>query len=302
MKNILVCLDLSDMDESLIRYANFAVKSFQPESITFINVMDTYDIPEELSDLLYSEEESVEDIIHQELKEKIYSLYTCTEKLKPEIILETGSTTERIVHYARKHAIDLCILGKKIGFEGNGGVARHIIGLIPSSVLMVTENTMHTIDKILVRTNFEIASFHALQMAEVVSKYTGAQIEMHHVYKLPYNYFPEQTPKALKKIRSKLDPHIAKKLNKFKKKYQISEEIPFSYSVNLHGSEAESLYKHAIKSESDLILTGTKLKSQLANIIMDSTSAKLASVDKNIPILIVKNKKESIGFLKALFD
>jgi len=35
---------------------------------------------------------------------------------------------------------------------------------------------------------------------------------------------------------------------------------------------------------------------------MDSTSEKLAGVEKNIPVMIVKDINHSIGFLKALFE
>jgi nucleotide-binding universal stress UspA family protein len=290
------------MDEALIRYANFAVETFKIESVTFMNVMDTYDIPDELTEVLESETLSLEDVIYEELQDKVNAIYTKSDLIKPKIVLETGVTTEKIIHYARKNDIDLCILGKKIGYQGSGGVVKHIVGLIPASVLMVTETTIHAINKILVRTNFAKPSYNALLMAQKISEYTGASIELHYVYKLPYNYFPEQTPKALGRIREKLDPYVEKQINKFRKRYKISEDIPFQYSVNLHGNEAESLYKYAVKSSIDLILTGTKQKSQIANIMLDSTSAKLASVEKNIPVLVVKDFSESIGFLKALFE
>jgi hypothetical protein len=47
--NILVCLDLSEMDDSLIRYSNFLVEKFKPKSVTFLHVMKSYEIPPGLS-------------------------------------------------------------------------------------------------------------------------------------------------------------------------------------------------------------------------------------------------------------
>lgn len=302
INNLLVCLDLSDMDDSLIRYTNYAVDTFKPETVTFIHVMDAYDIPDELTEALSGSPVPVEEIIRNELQEKVDEVYVKKDLIQPNVVLEAGVVTEKIIHYARQHKTDLTLMGKKVGYAGEGGVARNIIGLIPSSVLLVTETTQHVTRKIMVRTNFAKPSCVAFHMAEKVAGYTGASIEFHHVYKLPYNYFPEQTPKALEKMRRKMNPYMDKQFAKFIRKFEIPDTIPFQYSVDLQGDEAQSLYNYAVKSKADLIVTGTRLRSQLANIIMDSTSAKLAGVEKNIPVLIVKDCKESVGFLKALFD
>ncbi len=300
--NILVCLDLSDMDESLINYSNYIVEKFKPKSLTFIHVMDTYEIPEELSGSIAGRHRPLNEIILEEIEEKVNTVYRHADSPKPSITLESGITTEKIVQFARKNKTDLALMGKKIGFAGEGGVVKNIIGLIPSSVLLISETTPHNISRIMVRTNFAKPSYAAYHMATLISEQTDADVEFHHVYKIPYNYFPEQSAQALLKLKKQLDPYIEKQYNKFVKKYKLPKGIPFEYSVDLKGDEAQSLYNYAIKNRVDLLLTGTRLKSQLANVIMDSTSEKLAGVEKNIPVLIVKDSKESVGFLKALFD
>lgn len=300
--NILICLDLTDMDDSLINYSNYIVESFKPKSITFIHVMDTYEIPEELSDSLSDSHRPLNEIILEEIQEKVDAIFSYADTLKPSVVLESGITTEKIVQFARKNKTDLALMGKKIGFAGEGGVVKNIIGLIPSSVLLISETTPYNISRIMVRTNFAKPSYAAYHMASLIAKETQADIEFHHVYKLPYNYFPEQTSLALQKLKIQLDPYMEKQYNKFVKKYKLPKDIPFEYSVDLKGDEAQSLYNYAVRNRFDLVLTGTRLKSQLANVIMDSTSEKLASVEKNIPVLIVKDSKESVGFLKALFD
>ena len=299
---ILVCLDLTDMDESLIDYSNFLVEKFKPKSLTFIHVMDTYDIPEELSGSIADRHRPLSEMILEEIQEKVDAIYGHVDSLKPSITLESGITIEKIVQFARKNKTDLALMGKKIGFAGEGGVVKNIIGLIPSSVLLISETTPHSISRIMVRTNFAKPSYAAYHMATLISEKTSADVEFHHVYKIPYNYFPEQSAQALQKLKKQLDPYMEKQYNKFVKKYKLPAGIPFEYSVDLKGDEAQSLYNYAIKNRVDLLLTGTRLKSQLANVIMDSTSEKLASVEKNIPVLIVKDSKESVGFLKALFD
>ncbi|MDD4426407.1 MAG: universal stress protein, partial [Mariniphaga sp.] len=97
-------------------------------------------------------------------------------------------------------------------------------------------------------------------------------------------------------------PHISKRYSKFLKKFKLPSDTPFQFSINVKGDEAQSIYSYAQKNKIDLVVTGTRVKSHLANLIMDSTSEKLAGVDKDVPVLIVKDVKEFVGFFKALFE
>ncbi|MDZ7777019.1 MAG: hypothetical protein U5L09_16090 [Bacteroidales bacterium] len=41
---------------------------------------------------------------------------------------------------------------------------------------------------------------------------------------------------------------------------------------------------------------------EYADVILDSTSEKLAGPEKNIPVFVMKDRKQTMGFLDALFD
>ncbi len=302
INNLLICLDLTDMDESLIKYANFAVDIFKPQKLSFIHVMDAIDIPEELSTTFTDLDEPLDRIIREEIEEKVSDHFERANMVKHEVVLESGLTIEKIVQYARKQKTDLAIMGKKIGYAGHGGVVKNIIGLIPSSVMLISETTPHQINNILVRTNFARPSVLAYQMASQLAGQTGATIEFHHVYRFPFNRYPGQSAMDRKKLKEKLDPYLNKEYEKFVKKNNLDKDVPFNYSVDMQGDEAQSLYNYAIKWGANLVITGSRIKSKLANIILDSTSEKLAGAGKNIPVLIVKDTKESVGLLKALFD
>ncbi|MDD4226343.1 MAG: universal stress protein [Mariniphaga sp.] len=302
-EKLLVCLDLTDMDDYLIRYANYLVNTFQAKSVKFIHVMDNYEFPEDLSEAFEDDDErSLEELFLEEVNEKVEKHFEGRNGIKPEVVVEEGHTVERIVKFASKNSIDLALLGKKIDYEGKGGVVTKIIGLIPSSVLLITESTPYEYKKIMVHTRFEKPSAVAYQAAAYFKEHTRAVIEFHHVYKLPYNYFPVQKPKEMKKLRVRFEPHISKRYSKFLKKFKLPSDTPFQFSINVKGDEAQSIYSYAQKNKIDLVVTGTRVKSHLANLIMDSTSEKLAGVDKDVPVLIVKDVKEFVGFFKALFE
>lgn len=300
---LLVCLDLTEMDDYLIRYARFLADTFQSSSVSFIHVMDSYEYPEELSELFSDDKvNALKESIAVDFYDK-FSAYFESSTITPELILEEGHTVEHIVRYAEKNKTDLTVLGKKIDFEGKGGVGKKIIGLIPGTVLLVTENSPLGFKKLLVRTNFAQPSVVALNAAAYIKEKSGAEsYELHHVYKLPYNYFPVVDSKSMQKIKTRLTPLIEKSYLKFLSKYKVSDEIPFHFSVNAKGDEAQSIYDYAKKNNFDLVISGTSVKSSLATLITDSVSEKLADEDKNIPLMVVKDQKKHLNFLSALFD
>ncbi len=300
--HIMICLDLTEMDETLIKYTNFLVDTLAPSSVTFIHVMETIEIPDELADAFPEMDRPLNELVEEEIKEKVDTHFEHQDKVKTDVLLDYGLTTEQIVQQARRLKIDLALLGKKIGYEGEGGVARRIVGLIPASVLMVSETTPHQINSILIRMDFSRMSAIAMKTAKALASFTGASLECHHVYKLPLGYIPQKGPAEVKKLRKQINGYVQKEYRAFLKKHKIEDDIPCSFSMDMQGDEAQMLYGHAVKSQADLILVGSKIKSQLANVILDSTSEKLADAKKNVPIMVIKDRKQSIGFLKALFD
>ena len=300
-KKILVCLDYTEMDYYLIDYARFIVKTFKAEKLTFIHVMEAYNIPEELTDSLEDPGVDLKDLIREELKDRVDSGISGKDGVKPELVVEEGLTTEKILQYSRKDKTDLCILGKKAGYSGKGGVARKMVGLLPCSVLVVSETSRTELKKLLVRMDFSDMAGASLLMARSISEYSGASIECHHVYKLPLNYFPRNNPDNVKRMKSQLGRFVKREYEKFIKKLKIDDPPQISYSMEIHTDESQLLYHHAIKNNVDLILTGTKIKSPLANLILDSTSEKLVGAEKNIPVMVVKDKNKSANILKSIF-
>jgi nucleotide-binding universal stress UspA family protein len=302
LDHILVCLDLSDMDDSMIRYSNFLVEKFKPKSVTFLHVMKSYDIPKEILSAFPHLEEPLSEVVKEELSEKVDNLFVHDETTQTIVNVKEGTTTDTIVRYARENNITLTLMGKKIGYEGQGGIVRKVIGIIPSSVLLISETTQPRMEHVMVRMDFSKMSSLALKMALRVKESTGAKISCHHVYKLPLKYFPQSKPERDAMLMTHVEKHSKKEYSKFIKKYKIEDDtIACTNSLDPENEEANILYKQALTIGADLIFIGSKIKSELAEIIIDSTSEKLVSTDKNIPVFIVKDRKQTIGFLKALF-
>ena len=152
------------------------------------------------------------------------------------------------------------------------------------------------------RMDFSKMNHIAMKMALRIQELTGAKVSCHHAFKLPLKYFPQSSPENDKKLMQHAEKHSRKEFQKFLKRFDIDgKDIPFSNSLDTENNEANILYRQALSTGADIIIIGSKIKSELADIIIDSTSEKLAAAEKNIPVLIIKDRKQTIGFLKALF-
>ncbi len=303
LNHILVCLDLTDMDEFLIRYSNFVVEKFKPQSITFMHVVRSYDIPKDILDSFPGMEKPLTEIVKEELDEKVNNLFQHHDNVQTIVAIEEGYTTETTIHYTRKHNITLTLMGKKVGYKGRGGVVRKIMSVTPSSVLLVSETTQPKIDHLMVRMDFSKITAVTMKMAMQLREYTGAKISCHHVHKLPLTYFPQNTAEDERKINEHVQKYTRKEFQKFAGKLQFEpQEIPCTWSVDIENEEAQILYNQALNIGADMILIGSKIKSNLADVILDNTSEKLAGSEKNIAVFVVKDRKQTLGFLDALFD
>jgi nucleotide-binding universal stress UspA family protein len=302
-ENILICLDLTEMDDFLISYTNFIVDTFNPQKVTFLHVMESFNLPEEMASDFPELDAPLQDIIRENLEEKINAGYNSNANISQKLEILEGHTTEEIVNYARENKITLTLMGKKIGYRGRGGVVLKILGLIPSSVLLISETAHRTMKRLMVRMDNNKISAIALKMAENIAQQTDGVAQCLRVIKVPISYFPQQTTVVESKLKKQLTQHAEKEYNKFLKRQKLeNSNAPCEFVVDMKGDEAQVIYNKAIQQDIDLLIIGSKIKSEMANVIIDSTSEKLAGVEKNIPVLIVKDRKQSIGFLEAIFD
>lgn len=303
LNNILVCLDLTEMDDYLIRYSNFLVEKTGPQQIHFLHLLRPFDLPRDVLSEFPDLDRPVNKLIREELEEKLQKSFEHHDKLKVEVAVDVGSKSDLLLQYTREKKIDLTLMGKKVGYEGTGALPRRIMPLAPSSVILLSETVVPKLDNILVRMDFSKMSEIAMKTAVKLASYTDAHIFSLNSYRLPISHFPQYSQRDEERLKQKMTRHGEKEYEKFMKKLKLDpKEIPCSYIYDKNYDEAQILYHYGLKHQADLIMIGSKIKSELAKVILDRTSEDLADVEKNIPVMIVKDRKQTLGFLEAIFD
>lgn len=302
LKKILVCLDLTQMDESLIRFTSYIAKKMDSDSILFLHIAPKLDMPEEIKKNYPELFTPAGETIRRKMEQTVRDYFEAPENCKVEELVEEGKPSDRILKIAKERDIDLLIVGKKIGLKGEGILARKLAKVAPFSVLMVPEVLPQLMDRILVPVDFSENSLLALRQAIKIKETSEVpmSITCHNVYRLPSGW--HTTGKSREEFAEIMKGHAEKDYQKFLKQLDAGhQQIPCIFTLEDENSAAEEIYQQAVKDKSDLIVLGSKGKTAAASALMGSTSERLAECDKNIPLLIVKDKNENIGFLEALF-
>lgn len=291
LTKIMVCLDLTEMDDKLISYSFFLAQTYETlQKIYFVHNIK-FDFPEVAQDIFNNLEQPLGEIISDDILEKVDThAKSLTQHIEYEVILtEDSSTPAALVKVANNHEIQLVITGRKISYQGSGQVAEKLLRTqnFNADLLMVPETAFHQITRISVPTDFSKASKKAIEVGVTLQKLTSANLQCQHVFNIPTHYFPYI---PVDNLVQKLNANAQKQWQTFSKTlYQLGAEamnceLIFSERKNT----AQAIYDHAIKQQQDLIVISAKGKGSITSFLIGSVAIRLIQMDMHIPLLVVR--------------
>lgn len=297
-KKILVCLDLTEMDALLIKYTSFLAKKMEADKICFLHAMHTYDLPQDASEMFPDLDKPLDELIREEMQQHIDQEFDKNIGCEVETVVEEGHPSDVVIQYANHQDIDLIVLGKKVSYRGQGILSGKIIRMAHCSTLVLPENMRFQTKKILVPLDFSNHARMALEQAFMIAEQYNANVICQNVFSLPTHYYPympgENTEHTMRE-------HAEKEYRKFIDQMggQFAA-LPCEFTMDEDRDVSQKIYDYALKEEADLIVVGSRGRTKAASFLLGSIAEKLMDFDKNIPLMIVKNKKESLGLAEAL--
>ncbi len=295
-KHWLVCLDLSNMDEILIGYTAFLTSIIKPKTITFFHTVESgptaLEIVEQFPEI--ESEEEFMDLIRNELQEKVSGHFD-DNSTEIRIVLKQGKPTDQIIDASNLLEPDLILMGKKIGYAGEGVVPRRIIKYVASSIMLVPENSRYELNSVIVPVDFSEQSAKAVQTA--TSLVNGGNVTAQHIYRYRAQFFPYTLSDEEKRD---VDKKIEKKMMEFKDKHDISDNVNFTLTLHKKGKVADEVYNQTVKEQADLIIISSKSK-KLSSIVSHDFTDKMVDYAFGVPLLVQKNPEKHRKFLKSLF-
>lgn len=307
IKRILVALDLSAMDEELIRFAAFVVQHTPAERLYFVNVIRNFHIPESV----LKEFPGLVDTAIGERKEKMRKVVednlqleeSLQKKLKISYVVKDGPPAKKLLQISQDSDIDLILAGRKVSLEGSGVLVQRLARRAACSLLIIPESSESRVNKVLVPSDFSDNSKLALEAAINlgVRSTPNAQVIVQNVYNVPPGY--HYSGKTFEEFSAIMEKHARKDYKKFIKDIDLKgQKVKDVYSLDENDNLMTDIYDKAIEIEADMIVMGAKGRTAATALFMGSIAERAIQMNSRFPLLIVRPKGQNAGFLDFIMD
>jgi len=286
-QRILVGLDLSSADYSILSFLEQNARALTEETIQFIHV----------------DEESAPDQPAEQTKaERLQERMTRIKQLLPMAIVPqkvevlSGDLATDIKEESQARSIDLLVLGQKYT-DDPAVAAKQLVKKPGSSLLLVPEQDDYAVNKIGIAIDFsEMSKMAALAAHQLAQKF-GATLLGFHTYQVPSGY--HKTGKNHLESAEVMEDNARKEAKRFWTELGI-DAIDMHYRYDQHQQPAKEIAQLAQENGIDLLIVGSKGRTKAANLVMGSTAKQLTQTLDDVPLMIIKEKNENMGLLDAL--
>jgi nucleotide-binding universal stress UspA family protein len=301
INRILICLDLTRMDEALMKYTEMLARYMKIRKIYLLHVTKSLDLDSEIKKKYPDLFAPLDESIRQDIQKRAEEIYQ-DEGVEIEVEVLEGDPFERVLRWSKVKDIDLIVMGRKKQLSGSGFLPEKMANILLCSVLFVPENVIAKMERILVPFDFSEFSDNALGEALFIKDHYGAEVICQHVYEVPQGY--TSTGKSFEEFAEIMKDNA---VQNFKQHITDLENVSLDdvevvYTLREGKDLSSHVYEHAIDSNVDMIIAGSRGRTKVASILLGSVAGKLIRNNSDIPLMIVKDKKGNMGFFDALLN
>ena len=282
IKNIVVALDLSPLDDKLITYASFIAERLQAENVYFVHNIKKYAISklfeEHLKDI------DLDEVIGDDLNEKVKEHFSAS--VNWEVLISEDPYSESLLKYiVEKYAIDLAIVGNKKHEKGTGVVSGKLLRLLKCDILAVPAAAREKIDVIWAGTDFSHDSQKVFGITKELQEGHEVLLKVIHVYSVPVQFSPYVSPESM---GPKVEKHVKEKFEKFLKKLNYSEAIEPLIFMGRESGAAQKIIANIGNSEVDLLVVADKGGNTFSPFAVGTVTEELFNANLGMPLWVVK--------------
>ncbi|MDY6905528.1 MAG: universal stress protein [Thermodesulfobacteriota bacterium] len=286
VETMMVCLDLTDMDASLIAYAGFLAGILETPKVTFLHVIQSYDLPDRTQKGFPDVETELQQIVRNSLYQSVKQGFTEQCQWHVETRVGQDDAAVEIINYTDENPADLILIGQKPGENRRARYGKKVSAETTGDILFVPQNAALRVDPLLCASDFTDAGARAFERALGISKTAGVRLLPFFITDPTRAYFPTTTTRSTRKYEEKACETYAA----FLKRYNIQpDSLPCLVELgDPMKSEAETIYAAAEKRDTGLILVGARGSTQTPTSHLGNLCESLRLLDKQIPVMIVK--------------
>jgi len=282
-QHVLVGLDLSEMDQALIRYTGLLEQWLPPAHITFLHNVKLGQLPPELKTPGRLAE------IMRTVEQKLQQLVTAIHRPAcPYTVMVTVDEFSELAftREVKEKEAGLVILGNKQYLEGSGGLNQKLLRMLPAAVLLVPETFRGRPLQVVQAIDFSKYTPVVLQWGRAMEAFPPAEgaLRFHPVYvsKLSYHFFPLLSEGEIEDSLKKDEAARRKKWAAHFPGYP-----PLQIIAVQEKSIASSLLEYAGSISADMIIMGVKGATSLTNLFMGSVANEMVQRETGVCLLMV---------------
>lgn len=284
---ILVGLDLSSTDEYFLSFLAKNAQALTEQPIQFIHVEEAPPA-----------DEATEQMKTERLRDRMAHIKQSipAEVAPKEIDILPGDPETEIKKRGQAQSIDLLVLGQKPTAHADVAVER-LVRKSGSSLLLLPEQDNYRIGTIGIAIDFSPLSKMVVQAARDLAQSFGAKLVGFHTYQVPTGY--HKTGKSRQESAEVMENNARKEASRFLADLGL-DAMEMHYRYDQHQPPAEEIADFARETGIDLLVVGSKGRTNAADLVLGSVAKKLTQTLKDIPTMIIKKKHENMDLLDAL--
>lgn len=303
IKKLIVCLDQSDLDDTLVRFASFVSRVNQTKKIYFANVIRNLQIPNEVLEEFPNLIDNMVEERKQQMKEVVDKNFGKKDDIEFSYVVKEGQLSKKILKLAHEKSADMIIIGRKVNLPGTGVISQRLARRASCSLLIIPENAEPKMDKLLVPSDFSDYSKDALEEAVlIVEKYGGkAEIICQNVFTVPSGY--HFTGKSYEEFTSIMLMHAEINFKKFIRNIDTKNiKITPIYTQDDDDDPVEEIIAKAKEISADGIIIGAKGRTAATALFIGSMAERLIQLNESFPLLVTRPKGKNAGILDYILE
>jgi nucleotide-binding universal stress UspA family protein len=301
IKKVIIGLDLSDLDKTMVEFADFLSNASAVEDVYFVNVIKNLYVPKEV---LKEFPDMMENAIKErkaEMENKFKQFTSGEHQANFHFSALTGKIADSILKFTKEKDIDLIVMGRREKAALSGSLSQRLARRAACSLLIIPEGTSAKMDRILVPSDFSDHSKLAVEEAVNIarSNQNATEITIQNVYTVPTGY--HYTGKTFEEFSEVMKNNAVKSYKKFISKLDTKDvSINSVYSQDTNEDVTTDMMDKAHEMNANAIIVGAKGRTATTAFFLGSIAERLIQLDNDIPLMIVRPKGKNAGFLEFL--
>lgn len=303
IKKLIVCLDQSPMNESLVKFASFIAGTHQTKKIYFVNVIRNLNVPKEILEEFPNLLESMIAERKEQMEKAVKQYFAPQGGVSLSFMVKEGQLAKKVLKLAHEKSADMIMIGRKVTMTGTGVASQRLARRASCSLMIVPEGSKPRLKKLLVPSDFSDYSREAMTSAVTLLDATGKKGEIicQNVFTVPSGY--HFTGKSYEEFAQIMQTHAESNFKKFIRKIDVKGiKVTPIYTKDKDDDPVEDILKSAKDQVADAIVIGVKGRTAATALFIGSLAERLIQLNDRFPMLVSRPKGKNAGILEYILE